>query len=122
METVFLSLSKSDFQDLLAETVNACLKYNHKLTTPTEPTDRWLNLDELCRYLPDQPAKQTIYGKVSNNEIPHYKDSKKLRFLKSEIDVWLKQGRKKTSLEAQAEIEANTDAFLNKRKGGKHGN
>ena len=116
METIFLSLSKNDFQDLLAETVNACLKYNNKPNTPTEPTDRWFNVDELCRYLPDRPAKQTIYGKVSSNEIPHYKDSKKLRFLKSEIDQWLKQGRKKTSLELQTDIETATDTFLSKRK------
>ena len=81
-----------------------------------EPKDRWFDLEELRQYLPDKPAKQTIYGKVSNNEIPHYKDAKKLRFLKSEIDNWLMQGRKKTSIEIQAEIEANTDAFLGKRK------
>ena len=122
METVFLSLSKSDFQDLLAETVNACLKYNNRSTISTEPADRWFNLDELINYLPDKPAKQTIYGKVSGNEIPHYKDAKKLRFLKSEIDKWLMSGRKKTTTEVQAEIEASTDAFLSKRKGGKNGN
>jgi hypothetical protein len=39
-----------------------------------------------------------------------------LRFLKSEIDQWLKQGRKKTSVELQADIETATDAFLSKRK------
>ena len=87
-----------------------------KPNTPTEPTDRWFNVNELCSYLPDQPARQTIYGKVSNNEIPHYKDAKKLRFLKSEIDQWLKQGRKKTSLEVQTETQRATDAFLSKRK------
>ena len=83
---------------------------------PTEPADRWFNVDELINYLPDRPARQTIYGKVSSNEIPHYKDSKKLRFLKAEIDLWLKQGRKKTSLELQTDIETATDTFLSKRK------
>jgi excisionase family DNA binding protein len=110
METVFLSLSKNDFQDLLAETVNSCLKYNSKPNTPTEPADRWFNVDELINYLPDRPTRQNIYRKVSNNEIPHYKDAKKLRFLKSEIDQWLKQGRKKTSVELQADIETATNA------------
>jgi hypothetical protein len=92
-EIIFLSMTKNDFQDLLAETVNACLKYNNKSNTPTEPTDRWFNVDELINYLPDRPAKQTIYGKVSNNEIPHYKHAKKLHFLKSEIDEYLKKGK-----------------------------
>ena len=33
-----------------------------KNETPTTPVDRWLNIDELKAYLPDHPAKATIYG------------------------------------------------------------
>lgn len=117
METVLIN-PFSAIDERLSNIENLLLDFKNssKQFTPTEPTERWFNLDELCNYLPDKPAKQTIYGKVSNNEIPHYKDAKKLRFLKSEIDFYLKQGRKKTSIEIQAEIEANTDAFLSKRK------
>src|SRR5688572_10897820 len=61
-------------------------------------TDRWFSLDELCAYLPGKPAKATIYGKVHSREIPHKKVGKRLAFLKSEIDNWLKgQGRKTSS-------------------------
>ena len=119
---VFTQLSIPEVKQLFRQELEAYFTVNKQTTTTTaEPADRWFNVDDLINYLPDKPAKQTIYGKVSSNEIPHYKDAKKLRFLKSEIDVWLKQGRKKTSVEAQAEIEANTDAFLSKRKGGKNG-
>ena len=51
-------------------------------------TDRWLSLEELCQYLPDHPAKATVYGYVSNDRIPYHKGAKRLRFLKSEIDSW----------------------------------
>lgn len=81
---------------------------------PKEPEDRWFNLSEICEYLPDKPVRATVYGLVSRREIPFHKHSKKLFFLKSEIDNWLKMYRKKTT----GEIKAETDKVLeNKRKG-----
>lgn len=76
--------------------------------------DKWLNIDELKVYLPDHPAKATIYGWVHYRRIPHHKGGKKLRFLKSEIDVWLKLGKRKSLIEM--EMEANK--YLTKKKGG----
>ena len=71
---------------------------------PTE-TDRWFDLNELCQYHPDKPTKPTVYGWVNVGTIPVHKGGKKLRFLKSEIDNWLKQGRKKTLAETANEAE-----------------
>ncbi len=82
---------------------------------PTEP-DRWFDLNELCQYHPDKPTKPTVYGWVNVGTIPVHKGGKKLRFLKSEIDNWLKQGRKKTSAETASEAET----YL-KKKGGNNG-
>jgi excisionase family DNA binding protein len=83
---------------------------------PTE-IDRWLDLNELCIYHPDKPSKPTVYGWVNAGSIPVHKGGKKLRFLKSEVDNFLKQGRKKTL----AEIAKETDSFLaKKRKEVKH--
>lgn len=82
---------------------------------PTE-TDRWFDLNELCIYHPDHPSKPTVYGWVNAGTIPVHKGSKKLRFLKSEIDIFLKQGRKKTL----AEIASEADTYL-KKKGGYNG-
>ncbi len=45
------------------------------------------------------------YGWVNAGIIPVHKGGKKLRFLKSEIDNWLKQGRKKTLAETASEAE-----------------
>lgn len=65
--------------------------------------DRWLDLSELCNYLPDKPVKPTVYGWVHHSLIPYHKRAKKLFFLKSEVDQWLKAGRKKTLAETEAE-------------------
>ena len=79
--------------------------------TQTE-TDQWFNLDELCNYLPDKPAKPTVYGWVHTAIIPNHKSGKKLRFLKSEIDLWLKSGRRKT----QAETAAEANEYITRKR------
>ena len=79
---------------------------------PTE-TDRWFDLSELCQYHPDKPTKPTVYGWVNAGTIPVHKGGKKLRFLKSDIDNWLKQGRKKTLAETASEAEH----FIKTKKG-----
>lgn len=81
---------------------------------PTEEPDRWLNLSGICEYLPNKPVKATIYGYVSKRLIPFHKKGRELFFLKSEIDIWLKEARKKT----EKEIAAEADSYLAKSKGG----
>jgi len=90
---VHLTNEVSDIKRLLLEKSNS---------QPTE-TDRWFDLNELCNYHPDKPSKPTVYGWVNAGTIPVHKGGKKLRFLKSEIDSWLMQGRKKTLLELDSE-------------------
>ena len=94
---VFISLPIEDLQTVIIDCVNSCLKNSKQVHSdqPTE-TDRWLNLTELCTYHPDKPQKPTVYGWVNAKIIPVHKGGKKLRFLKSEIDTWLKKGKKKT--------------------------
>ncbi len=75
--------------------------------------DEWFNLNQLCIYHPDKPSKPTVYGWVNGGKIPVHKGGKKLRFLKSEIDTWLKQGRKKTLAETANEAEQ----YLKNKKG-----
>lgn len=72
---------------------------------PQPEPDRWFDINELCNYLPDKPARATVYGYVHFGKIPFHKGQKKLRFLKSEIDAWLSLGRIKTVDEIQAEVD-----------------
>ena len=72
------------------------------LEKPEEPKDdSSMNIDELRKYLPDHPAKSTIYGWVGAGLIPFHKYSKKLSFKKSEIDEWLDKGSGRTAEEIQ---------------------
>jgi excisionase family DNA binding protein len=72
---------------------------------PLQNTDQWFDLVELCNYHPDKPKPATVYGWVFAGKIPVNKGGKKLRFLKSEIDEWLKQGRKMTVAESSLKAE-----------------
>ena len=80
----------------------------------TVETDRWFNIKELCEYVPDHPARQTVYGWIYRHNIPYHKKGKKLQFLKSEIDEWLKSDKRKTA----AELHAEAIAYVNSKKGG----
>ena len=53
---------------------------------------------------------------TSQRLIPYHKKNKRIYFLKSEIDEWLKTGRRKTTAEIHAEAIAyvNRKAKLNK--------
>jgi excisionase family DNA binding protein len=114
-KTIFISIPIEDFQTVIIDCVNSCLKNNKQsYNEQSVETDRWLNLSDLCIYHPDKPSKPTVYGWVNAGSIPFHKGGKKLRFLKSEIDAWLKQGRKKTL----AEISNEASTFL--KKGGSH--
>lgn len=73
---------------------------------PKPEGDVWFDIKEFCDYHPDKPAIPTAYTWVAKKIVPFHKgNSKKLRFLKSEIDAWLKQGRAKTLAEATAEAD-----------------
>ena len=65
--------------------------------------DKWMDLDELIIYDPEKRSKPTFYSYCQKKSIPFRKNGKKLIFLKSEIDLWLNEGRKKTINEIKEE-------------------
>ncbi len=75
------------------------------ITKPSIEKDRWLNISELQEYLPDHPAKATIYGWIHHRLIPYHKTGKRLRFLQQEIDEYLQEGKRKTMVELQYEAQ-----------------
>ncbi len=103
-----LILSTCSIDDLISRIVleiEANILDRQKSPPPPPDSERWMNLRELCDYLPDRPKPQTVYSWVSNKVIPVNKGSKHLRFLKSEIDQWLKSGRRKTYAEIRMESQ-----------------
>jgi len=55
--------------------------------------DFLMTVAELQNYLPEKPARPTVYGWVNNRKIPYKKHGKTLYFQKSEVDKWLRNGR-----------------------------
>ena len=74
---------------------------------------KWMDMDELCAYLPSHPAKQTVYGWVSAKQIPVHKINKALAFLQSEIDEWLKS----KSCKSENDLMREAEAFISSKKG-----
>jgi len=111
-KTVFISLPIEDLQTVIIDCVNSCLKNNTQEQPPTEQPEQWLDLNDLIKYDPEKRTKPTWYSKISRNEVPHYKRCKKVYFLKSEIDEWLKQGKCKSN----AEIEQEAEEYLTNSK------
>ena len=76
-------------------------------------TDQWFDLNGLIEYLPSHPKAQTVYEWVHKKIIPFHKspETKVLTFLKSEVDQWLKSGRRKT----QHEKTTLVNNYLNKK-------
>jgi len=72
----------------------------------------WLNVQQLIEYVPDAPARATVYDMVHKRAIPFHKSAKKLRFKRTEIDAWLNKGKTLTN----DEIDAETDKFLAAQK------
>ena len=115
-KTVFISLPIEDLQTVIIDCVNACLRNSKQEQTPTEQPEKWLDLNELIEYDPEKRTKPTWYSKISKGEVPYHKRGKKVYFLKSEIDEWLKAGKCKSN----AEIEAEAEAYLSNNKKGLH--
>jgi len=52
-----------------------------------------MTLDQLREYLPEHPARQTIYGWINNRQIPYIKQGKRVYFKQQDIEAWLKNNR-----------------------------
>ncbi|MDR2511712.1 MAG: helix-turn-helix domain-containing protein [Bacteroidales bacterium] len=111
-------LSFNDVPKAVAHLIRKVEKIETLLSTEQSAQsegDQWFNLDDLCKYHPDHPAKPTVYAWIGQRSIPYHKKGKKLMFRKSEIDSWLKEGRRKTAAEIQTEAE---QFVTSSRKGG----
>lgn len=68
-----------------------------------EKTPSYLGISEAAEFL--SLAKSTLYGKVCRMEIPVHKKGKRLYFEKAELYQWIKNSKRKTSEELQAEAD-----------------
>lgn len=72
--------------------------------------EHFLSIQEASRFL--NLSVPTIYSKVSKGELPVMKRGKRLHFSSIELMQYIKEGRKKTN----AEIEAEALTYLKKKR------
>ena len=53
-----------------------------------------MTMEDLRDYLPENPARQTVYAWVNDRKIPYEKHGRRLYFKRSVIDTWLAKGRR----------------------------
>ena len=69
--------------DKLNELTSKADNLNNQTAQPQ--TNQWMNLKELCEYLPNHPAEQTVYGWTSCHLIPFHKRGKRIMFLNQRL-------------------------------------
>lgn len=85
--------------------VKAFEKLNEKGKSP-ESEKEWMTIEELVEYDPEKRGKDTFRRYCKSNLIPFYRQGKRYRFKKSEIDEWLKSSRNRTVTEIRGELDS----------------
>lgn len=113
MELTFENLPKAVTQ-LYNKLDNIERLLSQQSTEPQPKADELLTVQDTAKFL--TLSVPTVYGLISKGAIPCMKRSKRVYFSKVELIDYLKQGKKKTV----SEIEADTDAFIStcKKKSG----
>ena len=88
------------------------LKHSPLRVEPTEHPEQLLTIQQAAELL--SLTVPTLYSKVSKGELPVMKRSKRLYFSRTELTEYIKEGRKKSN----AEIEAEAEAYLTDKKKG----
>jgi excisionase family DNA binding protein len=70
---------------------------------PTDTPEQLLTIQEAAEFL--SLSVPTMYSKVSKGELPVMKRSKRLYFSRTELMEYVKDGRKKSNAEIEAEAE-----------------
>lgn len=94
-----------DFESIIKNTVEDCFKryFQNAQEHPAKPEPEFISSDAACEVLGIK--KPSLYGKVHRNEIPFYKEGKKLMFKRSELIDVINKSRKATTKEVGAAAE-----------------
>jgi len=85
------------------------LLFNQSITNAEKPEDELFSIQHTADFL--NLTKQTIYGKVSKNEIPFMKRGNRLYFSKTDLMTYLKEGHRASisQLDQLAEEHINSN-------------
>lgn len=97
-QAFLFQLPIGEFKDLLNSVIEGAV--SRTLAAAKTPEPEYLTIDQLRDYLPQNPAKQTVYQWIHFKTIPYHKRGKSVLFRRSEIDLWISQTRRTTIEEA----------------------
>lgn len=102
---IIVQLDSEQLSNLIQSSVRKVLKETpHQKVETTTPPEQFLNIQEAAEFL--SLTVPTMYSKVSKGELPVMKRSKRLYFSSIELLKYIKDGRKKSNVEIEAEAEA----------------
>lgn len=114
---IIVQLDSEQLSNLIQSSVRKVLKETAPQTVElTDQPDQLLTIQEAAEFL--SLTVPTMYSKVSKGELPVMKRSKRLYFSRTELLEYLKEGRKKATIEIEQEAKAY---LLTNKKGLKHG-
>jgi excisionase family DNA binding protein len=108
-QTILISLQVEEFQTIIIDCVNACLKHNQPTSGLKTDQEEILTVPQLADLL--SLAIPTIYGLIHRRELPAMKRGNRVYFKRSQILEYLEQG----SIKTIADIEKGS--ILKTRKG-----
>ena len=119
MEQVFFNVPLAKIEPIFKRWVReAQIELQCQQVGPAEQTEQLLTIQEAADFL--HLKVPSIYLKVSRGELPVMKRGKRLYFSSTELLEYIKEGRKKTNAELEAEAESylknKGDADLHKNK------
>lgn len=91
-----------ELETLIQQTLRKVLK-EHSGNNPEKEQEQFLSIEKAADFL--GLAVQTLYGYTSKGKIPFIKKGKSVRFLKSDLEKWLKEGRKLTIEEMKDKLK-----------------
>lgn len=108
-KTILITLNENDLESIVFDCIDRALKLN----TPDSDTSTHLNeIGPIALAMEITGlAKQTIYGLVSEQKIPHMKRGNRLYFSREELTNWIKEGKQQTI----EDIEEEANKFLSSR-------
>lgn len=108
METFIITqLSVSEMRQIIQEELAQFFAQDDVSFAQATPS-KLVGIDQLIEACPFIGAKGTVYKKVSNREIPHFKKGKRLFFDLDQIDQWLREGKVTT----MKDIEEEADEYM----------
>lgn len=111
MEQVFFNVPLSKLEPIFKRWIKeAQTEIQSIQIEPTDQTEKLLTIQEAAEFL--SLTVPTMYSKVSKNELPFMKRSKRLYFSSIELMEYLKKGRSKSN----AEIEQEAETYLSNNK------